>query len=173
MGGPVAESAEPLTAGIDEPKRLPTDFFEQDGGGSLLMVVPVGVRLMAATMGLLAMIMVFRLVVPLLRGAFDSPVLYPAYWAIGVSFSVALIMFFLYRGNELARKLTIFICILSGIVSGWTLINLYRLDVAVPIPLIVNYALRFSFSIFFTLYLMTPGVRLAFHVPFSKEATDD
>ncbi|MFC1851515.1 hypothetical protein ACFL27_15065 [candidate division CSSED10-310 bacterium] len=123
---------------------------------------PLGVRLIAATFGILGIMMALFIMFQIINDRFTSPVLTPAYIAIGISVFIALLMYFLYQYSELARKITILLCIISMLNSGRTLVQILQLASTVPWRELINYSLRFIFSLYFMLYLMTPNVKAAF-----------
>lgn len=123
---------------------------------------PLGVRLVALTMGILGLLTAFWLTLNLMRGVFTAADLTPAYIAIGLSLFVALVMFRLYQYRESARKVTIAICLVSLLISGKTIVEIVSFARQVPWGILVNYCLRFLFCLYFMFYLMTPRVKAAF-----------
>jgi len=127
-----------------------------------LIASPLGVRFIAATFGLLGLLYAANIMVQFMLGRIIAPVLFPLYITIGVSLFIALLMYFLYHLHELARKLTILLCIISLLNSARTIFQIVQLAHELPWGELINYFLRIIFSLYFMLYLLTPRVKAAF-----------
>lgn len=123
---------------------------------------PLGVKFLALAIGLLSFVTGGRFLFQLLNGTIDSPVLYPAYYVIGLSFAISIVMYNLFIYKEWARIVTIVLSIISIFVSGWALIQIFYLGMEAPLRVTVNYFIRVIFCVYFIFYLMIPQVKIAF-----------